>query len=154
MISIIAAMAKNRVIGKDGKIPWQLPEDMKRFRQLTMGHTLVMGRRTYEEIGHPLPGRKTYVVSSVLNIEQEGCCRVDSLAEALRRAEGEEVFICGGAMLYKEALPSTQRLYMTELDKEVPGDTFFPEIPPEEFGIVEKEAGEGYCFVTYERKYP
>lgn len=152
MTAIIAAVAKNGVIGRDGKIPWQLPEDRKWFREQTMGHMLVMGRRTYEEIGRPLPGRRICVLSSRLQLTEPDCFTARSLCEALKRAGGEDVFICGGASLYEEALPLADRLYLTELDREVSGDTFFPEIPEGEFAVKKRVEKEGYAFVVYDRK--
>lgn len=152
MVAIIAALAKNRVIGKDGKIPWDLPEDREHFRKLTMGHIIVMGRRTYEEIGHPLPGRKTYLVSSTLRVEKQNCHTVKSLSQVLEKEKGEHIFICGGAMLYEEALPLADRLYLTELDWEEEGDTFFPNVESASFREMKREEREdGYAFIRYDR---
>ena len=125
MISLIVAFDKNRVIGNKGKIPWKIDGEQKRFRDLTLGNTVIMGRRTYEEIGRPLPGRKTIVVSSTANFDGENCIPVKSLAEALKKAEGD-IFISGGAALYDEALPFCQKLYITEIHGEFEGDVFFP----------------------------
>lgn len=152
MIAMIAAVAKNHVIGKNGKIPWHIPEDMEHFRKLTMGHVIVMGRRTYEEIGHPLPGRMTYLVSSQLRVEAENCHTVSSLKEALREAGSRDVYICGGALLYEEALPLTDRLYLTELEAEPEGDVYFPIVDKKRFLCVRREAiADGICFCVYER---
>lgn len=152
MVAIIAALAKNRVIGRGGEIPWDLPEDREHFRRLTWGHVIVMGRRTFEEIGQPLPGRMTYLISSTMQIEQENCHTVTSLPEVLEKEKGRDIFICGGAMLYEEAMPLAERLYLTELDWEEPGDTFFPIVDTGVFRETERVTGEcGYAFVTYER---
>lgn len=152
MVAIIAALAKNRVIGKAGKIPWDLPEDREHFRKLTMGHIIVMGRRTYEEIGHPLPGRKTYLISSTLRVEEQNCHTVKSLSQVLEKEKGEHIFICGGAMLYEEALPLADRLYLTELDWEEEGDTFFPNVETASFREMKREQREGgYAFIRYDR---
>lgn len=151
MIAIIAAVAKNGVIGKDGKIPWNIPEDMEHFKELTMGKNIVMGRITYEEIGHPLPGRMTYLVSSHLKVEEENCHTVSSLTEALECAGMEDVFICGGASLYREGMDFADTLFLTEIQKEVAGDTFFPEIP-NMFTEAKREKRDGYDFVMYQRK--
>ena len=152
MIALIAAMAKNRVIGKDGKIPWNLPEDMAHFKELTMGHVIVMGRRTYEEIGRPLPGRRTYLISSTIQVEEENCHTVLSLQEVLKREKDEDIFICGGATLYEEAMELAERLYMTEIDTEVEGDTYFPEIDREQFEVVDRQEKQGgFTFVEYRR---
>ncbi len=151
--AIIAAMAKNRVIGNQGHIPWDLPEDRAHFRELTMGNVVVMGRRTYEEIGHPLPGRITYLVSATYQIEQEDCHTVTSLGEVFDREPDRDIFVCGGAMLYKEALPMVDRLYLTELSWEVEGDTFFPPIREGMFHLTGCDQREGgYSFLTYERQ--
>lgn len=127
MLTLIAAVAKNRVIGRAGKIPWNIPEDMKHFREMTTGNVIVMGRHTYEEIGHPLPGRMNYLISTKLQIEEENCHTVTDLREVLEREPDREVFICGGQSLYEEALPLADRLCLTELDYEVEGDTWFPD---------------------------
>jgi dihydrofolate reductase len=129
IISIIAAMSDGRVIGRDGKLPWHIPADLTRFRSLTMGHTVAMGRKTFEGIGHPLPGRKNIVVSRKGALI-EGCQVVRSLQEAVEAVAGDdELFICGGAELYQEALPISHRIYLTVVHGNFPGDVFFPEIP-------------------------
>ena len=151
-IAIIAAMAKNLVIGRAGCIPWDLPEDRRHFRELTEGNVIVMGRRTYEEIGFPLPGRINYLVSSTCQIEEENCHTVTSLAEVFRREPDRNIFICGGAMLYQEALPLADHLYLTELSWEVEGDTYFPQIEEGMFRVTEREIKGGYAFITYEKR--
>lgn len=122
----IVAMASNRCIGRDNTLPWRLPADLKRFKQLTLGHTLVMGRKTYESIGRPLPGRTTLVVTRQRDWAAEGIQVAHSLEEALERAPGSEVFIAGGAQLYAEAQPRVRRLYLTRIERDYAGDTFFP----------------------------
>ena len=161
-IAIIAAVAKNRVIGRDGRIPWDLPEDRAHFRELTMGNVIVMGRRTYEEIGHPLSGRTTYILSSTLQIEEENCHTAASLAEVLEREPERDIFICGGASLYQEAMFVADRLYLTELSWEVEGDTYFPEIDEKMFCVTERTVKKGDCkgiyskgvysFIIYEKR--
>ena len=133
LISISVAMAKNRVIGKNGQLPWSLPSDLQRFKRLTMGQTLIMGRRTFESIGKPLPGRRTIILSR--NADYPSDCPVaTSLSEALTLAEpAAEVFICGGENVYRQALPVTDRIYLTQLNCEISGDTFFPEFSRTEF---------------------
>jgi dihydrofolate reductase len=121
----IAAMAENRVIGNGPDIPWHLPEDFKWFKQTTMGNTIVMGRRTYESIGRPLPGRRTIVLSRSER-EIEGVAVVATLEDALSHAEGAEVFICGGAEIYELALPQCSDLYLTRVKRSVVGDVLFP----------------------------
>ena len=152
---MIAAMARNRVIGRDSALPWQIPADLRRFRDLTMGHTIVMGRKTYESIGAPLQGRQSIVVTRQKGYAATGCVVVHSLEEALAVAgSADEVFICGGGELYREALPLAERLYLTVVDLEVEGDTFFPELPPGAFVETGREevAGEPSCtFLVLER---
>ena len=126
MIAIIAAYAQNRVIGRDGRIPWKIRGEQARFRELTLGQAVVMGRRTYEEIGHPLPGRMNFVVSSTKNFDAENCQTVASLAEAIALAGDRDLYVSGGAKLYAEALTVAEKMYITEIHREVEGDTFFP----------------------------
>ncbi len=129
MLSIIAAVqAKDRAIGRDNRLLWFLYSDLRRFRQLTMGATVVMGRKTFESIGHPLDGRLTFVVSSRLPANQPGVCVFRSFEPALMAAErtGRRTFVIGGASLYEKALPLAQRLYLTLVASDVRGDVFFP----------------------------
>jgi dihydrofolate reductase len=127
-ISIIVAMAKNRVIGANGAIPWHLPEELKRFKNLTMGHHIVMGRKTWESIGRVLPGRETVVVTRQKDYQVPGATVVHSLPDAIAASgEDKQIFVIGGAALFAEALPHAGRLYLTTVDVEVPGDTYMPE---------------------------
>ncbi len=157
-LAIIAAVAKNHVIGRAGRIPWDLPEDRAHFRELTMGNIIVMGRRTYEEIGHPLPGRITYILSSTRWTEEENCHTVSSLSEVLGREPDRDIFICGGASLYQEALPLADRIYLTELSWEVAGDTYFPQIDDKIFYERDRTVINDRCsrgtvsFITYEKR--
>lgn len=138
-LSIIAAMAQDRVIGRDNQLPWRLPADLKRFKQLTMGHTLLMGRKTYESIGRPLPGRTTVVVSRQAGYAPAGVTVAGSVDEALAVATGE-VFIAGGAEIYRQTLARADRLYLTLIDASFPGDTWFPEWNPADWHEVAREA--------------
>ena len=139
-ISAIAALAANRVIGCEGRLPWHLPSDLQRFKRLTMGQTLLMGRRTFESIGRPLPGRRTILLSRNPTFSAAGCETADSLEAALRvAADAEELFICGGAEVYRQTLPLVQRLYLTELEKDFSGEACFPEIPAIDFREVHRE---------------
>ncbi len=130
MKAIIVAMDKNRVIGKDGKIPWHLPNDLKHFRELTMGHVIIMGRKTFESIGKPLPGRVNVVLTRQKNYAPQGVVVHHSLEDALSVfADSPKVFIIGGAEIYREALPLMDKLYVTEINAVIwQGDTYFPEI--------------------------
>ena len=125
MIGLIVAYAKNRVIGNEGQIPWRIKGEQKRFRELTTGNVVVMGRRSYEEIGRPLPNRMTYVVSNTKNFDQEGVKTVKSIQEAIDLAGDKNVYISGGARIYEEAMPYVEKMYITEVELEVDGDTFF-----------------------------
>jgi len=126
--SLVVAMARNRVIGRDNQLPWRLPADLAYFKRVTMGHPVIMGRRTYESIGRPLPGRLNIVVSRSPQFSAPGCTVVPSLAEAWRAAgDAEEVCVIGGTSIFAEALPAADRIHLTEVEAEVPGDTWFPE---------------------------
>ena len=155
MIAIIVAYAQNRVIGRDGRIPWKIKGEQLRFRELTLGQAVVMGRRTYEEIGRPLPGRMNFVVSATKNIDAENCRTVASLAEAIALAGEREIYIAGGARLYAEALPLAEKLYVTQLHRPVEGDTFFPAFDESLFVKEEGARIPGeipYTYLTYTRK--
>jgi dihydrofolate reductase len=130
-LTLIVARARNGVIGRDGRLPWRLPEDLAFFKRTTMGHPIVMGRRTWESIGRPLPGRRNIVVSRQAGFAVAGAEVAASLAEALRLCEGGgEVFVIGGAQLYAEALPRADRLIVTEVDADFEGDTHWPAPDP------------------------
>ena len=140
LVSIIVAMAKNRVIGRRGQLPWYLPSDLRRFKQLTMGHTLLMGRVTFESIGQALPGRRTIVLSHDPDYSAANCTVAPDIKTALQLVKpGEELFICGGADIYRQTLPFAEKIYLTELDIEVAGDRYFPEIAAGEFEITQAE---------------
>jgi dihydrofolate reductase len=161
-ISIIVAMAANRTIGINNTLPWRCPEDLKHFKSLTMGHHMIMGRKTYDSIGKPLPGRTTVVVSRNPSLEIEGCIVTHSLKEAIAACPGNtEIFVVGGAELYAQALPLASTLYITEIRQEVQGDAHFPaidktvwhEIAREKRSQSEPQALD-YHFVTYQRNSP
>ncbi|HEX2474424.1 MAG TPA: dihydrofolate reductase [Lacipirellulaceae bacterium] len=142
LVSIIAAVAENGVIGRDGKLPWHLSADLRRFKQLTMGHTVIMGRRTWESIGRSLPGRRMIVISRQpdYHVEVASVDVATSLdgALALARAAGDdEAFIIGGGALYREALPQVDRLYYTAVRADVPGDAYFPDVEWSQWRLIE-----------------
>jgi nicotinamidase/pyrazinamidase len=140
LISIIVAMAKNRVIGKNGQLPWHLPSDLQRFKQLTMGQTLLMGRLTFESIGKPLTGRRTIVVSRDPEYQAAGCEVTNTIEAGIQLASpAEELFICGGADIYQQTLPLAERIYLTELDTKMEGDCYFPELLAGEFQTIYTE---------------
>jgi dihydrofolate reductase len=127
-ISIIVAMAKNRTIGINNTLPWRCPEDLKHFKVLTMGHHMIMGRKTFDSIGKPLPGRTTVVVTRNQSLKIEGCIIAHSLYEAISACSGDdEIFIVGGAELYTQALPLADTLYLTEIQQDIIGDAHFPD---------------------------
>ena len=129
MISLIVAASENNVIGKDGQIPWHLPKDLKMFKRLTTGHHLIVGRKTYQSIGKPLPQRSMVVLSRQTDFQAPGCQTAENLVQALKiaRAAGDdEIFIGGGAAVYQIALPMADRIYFTRVHTTLEGDTFFP----------------------------
>jgi len=158
-ISIIVAAATNNVIGSDGELPWRLPEDLKRFKQLTIGKPVIMGRLTYESIGKPLPDRRNIVLSARKGLNIDGCEVVDTPDAAIRLAGGaEEVMVIGGGGVYSQMLPMADRIYMTRINATVDGDTFFPELDDNEWQVVDRvdfPADEsrqfGFSFVTLDR---
>jgi len=156
IISLIAAMAENRVIGRNGKIPWDLPVDRRRFRSLTMGHPVIMGRKTFKAIGHPLPGRKNIVLTRQTRFRAEGCVVAHDLRMALDACDGsDEVFICGGGEIYREALPYADRVYLTLVHADVAGEVGFPPLPPGEFRETGRTSAEGVppcTFLVLERQ--
>ena len=150
---LVVAMSQNRVIGRAGGIPWDLPEDRKHFVAVTRGHALIMGRATYDSIGRPLPKRRNIVVSRNPALAIEGCDVVPSLEQAieLARTEDDAPRVIGGGQLYAEALPLATRIHLTEVEGEVEGDTFFPELPPGQWVEVERRQGEGAVYRTLDR---
>ena len=152
-------MARNRVIGAGGRIPWHLPEELKRFKRLTLGHPVVMGRKTWESIGRLLPGRATVIVTRQRGYRVPGAKVVHSLEAAIAACGmDEEIFVIGGAELYAQALPRAGRLYLTTVDTEVAGDAFMPEIAPGDWREVAAESftadtrnPHSFRCVTYER---
>lgn len=154
MISLIAAIAENRVIGKDGRLPWHIPDDLKHFRTLTEGNSVIMGRRSYAEIGKPLPRRQTIILTRDGDFTAAGCTVAHSLGEAISFAEHDEIFIAGGASVYAEAMALCDRLYLTAIDAAFDGDTFFPTFNETDFRLTEERIGTGnipHRFLTYDR---
>lgn len=161
ILSLIAAMSKNRVIGNQGKIPWHLPEDMTHFKESTMGHSIIMGRKTFDSIGKALPGRKNIVITRNAAWKNEGLKVVHSLPEALTLCQDEkEVFIIGGAEIYTQAYPHVDRLLFTFIEQDFAGDAFFPDFPFEKDFQISSESSIlfspkqklSYRFVTMERR--
>ena len=168
-LSLIVAMAKNRTIGLDGAMPWHIPEDLKFFKRVTMGHPVIMGRKTYQSIGAALPGRTNIVVTRNKDFEAADADVVYDLLEALTKAKAteelwrpdggrEEIFVIGGADIYGQALPEAQRIYMTEVHQEIPGDAFFPELAEGEWKETDRQdrdpetpGGPAYSLVILDR---
>ena len=130
MISLIVAASTNDVIGRNGELPWRLSADLQRFKQITMGKPIVMGRKTWESVGRPLPGRQNIVVTRNPDYRAEGCDVVASLQAAVRVAKGEEVMVIGGGELYRQAMPHADRMVLTRVDCEPAADTWFPAWDP------------------------
>lgn len=140
-LSAIVAMARNRVIGRNQKLPWSLPEDLKRFKALTWGHPIIMGRKTFESIGRVLPGRENWIVSRNSDLHIPGAKVAASLQQAVRECSQQsgEIFIIGGGEVYREALPLLNRIYLTQIDQDIDGDAYFPEFSEEEFREISRE---------------
>lgn len=149
-VTVVAAVARNGVIGREGDLPWHLPEDMRRFKELTMGGTLVMGRRTYESIGRPLPGRRTVVVTRQADWSAEGVETAGSLEEAIEKAGDGQVFVVGGAEVYRRALDVADAMVLTEVDAEPEGDVYFPDIPAN-WRMTRREPRDGFTLTHWQR---
>lgn len=157
-LSIIAAMAKNRVIGIDNALPWRLPEDLKHFKALTLGHHILMGRKTWESLPGKLPGRTSVVITRSRDLQAPGCIVVNSIEDAIAACSGDdEVFFIGGAELYRQALDVADRLYLTEIRTDFDGDAWFPEFDRGLWQETERrscrsESGLEYDFVVYDKR--
>lgn len=139
-VNLIFAMSKNRVIGVNNQLPWHIPGDLKRFKQITQGHAVVMGRKTFESIGRPLPKRRNIVISRNPLFAAAGVEVFPSLESALKNLSGElEVFVIGGAQIFKEALALAHRIYMTVIKRDYDGDVFFPDFSEDEYAVIEAE---------------
>ena len=157
--SLIVAMSENRVIGRAGGLPWRLSADLRRFKRLTMGHHIVMGRKTFESIGRPLPGRISVVVTRDVDYHPDTVLVAHSIEDAKRLAsEDDEVFFIGGGEIYRQVLPEVDRIYMTAVRAEITGDTRFPELDPSQWRLVETVQGRAddkneydHAFLIYDR---
>lgn len=152
-VVIVAAVGRNRVIGVDGRLPWRIPEDLARFKAMTMGHALVMGRATFESIGRALPGRSNIVLTRRPGWSYEGVDPAASLEEALAIAadRGQDVYVAGGAEVYRQALEMADAMELTEVDASPDGDTWFPEVDWGIWAETGRVEHPGFDFVTYER---
>jgi dihydrofolate reductase len=156
LISLIVAMASNRVIGNRGVIPWKIPGEQKMFKEITMGHTMIMGRKTYEAIGCALPGRTSIVITRQTDYQAPGCMVRHDLKSAIASCppEESEVFIIGGGQIYEETMSIADRIYLTVLSRAVSGDTYFPEFVESDFEVIKSDfidAVEPYHFYIHER---
>ena len=159
-LSIIVAKSKNDVIGNNGRLPWHLSEDLKRFKSITMGKPIIMGRVTYESIGKPLPGRENIILTRRSNYLEKGITIIHSSDEALKSArDSDEVIIIGGGEIYKEFLSRVNRLYITHVDLHIDGDAFFPKVDYSDWQVmsredlpVSKDREIGFCFEVLERR--
>lgn len=161
MISLIWAMDENRVIGRNNKLPWHLPEDLKFFKRVTMGHPIAMGRKTYESIGKPLPGRENIIITRDSHYKKEGCTVLHSIDELREYADEKdtEVFVIGGAEIFKDILPFADRLYLTKIYHAFEGDTYFPIFDTGQWELESREPGTrndknpyDYEYLIYKRK--
>lgn len=160
IVSVIAAVANNNVIGKDNKLIWHIPEDLKYFKDLTTGHAIIMGRKTYESIGRPLPNRQNIVISRTPSeYSSDGVTYVSSLQEAIDSAKGNELFIIGGESIYRAAMSLADKLYITRIYADYEGDTFFPEVDENIWQLSGSNdsrrlssEGVAFSFLTYSRK--
>lgn len=158
-ISIIAALARNGVIGIENRLPWRLPEDLAHFKALTLGHPILMGRKTFESLGRPLPGRTNIVITRNPGYCKDGCRVAGSVPAAIALCkDADEIFFIGGAELYAQVIPLADRLYLTEVDIETGGDAWFPEYDKRAFREISRESHTGgkgdmlpFDFVVYER---
>lgn len=160
-ISLIVAMASNRVIGLNNQMPWHLSADLKKFKKITMGSPILMGRKTYESIGRPLPGRTNIIVSRNPDYQQEGCLVFNDLDMAIKKAceSAKEVFVIGGSDLYETILPIADTIYLTIINREFHGDAFFPDIDLNFWSEIEREdinddpdAAFSYSFLKFEKR--
>ncbi len=160
-ISLIVAMASNRVIGLNNKMPWHLSADLKKFKKITMGSPVLMGRKTHESIGKPLPGRTNIIVSRNPEYRQDGCLVFNDLKTALKKAceSADEIFVIGGSDLYEAILPITDAIYLTVINREFQGDTFFPELDLNDWSEVAREdikddpdVAFSYSFLKFEKQ--
>ncbi|REJ85183.1 MAG: dihydrofolate reductase [Bacteroidetes bacterium] len=159
LVSVIVALSENNVVGVRNQLPWKLSADLKRVKALTMGHHILMGRKTFESIGKALPGRTNVVITRNEEYRAEGCVMCKSLKEAINHASSDtELFIFGGGEIFQEAIPLADKIYMTRVHTTIQGDTYFPELNPEEWTVTESESFSAdeknefdYSFITMER---
>ena len=147
-LALIVCFSKNRVIGHNGKLPWHYKEDLEYFKKITMGHTLIMGRKTYQSLTKKLSGRKIIVVTNQKKFHNENCVGAHSITQAIELAAktDEMPFVCGGEQIYRQTLPLVRKMYITEINKEFIGDTSFPEFNEKEWEEIERKESDGLTF--------
>ncbi len=157
-LALIVAMARNRVIGRDNHLPWRLPADLQFFKRTTLGKPVIMGRKTWESIGRPLPQRTNIVMTTRSDYRATGCCVTHSLEEALAAAPAEEIMVIGGASVFAQTLQRADRIYLTLVDADIAGDTWFPDLNPAEWREIERvhhpaddRHAYPFCFILLER---
>jgi dihydrofolate reductase len=150
-VILLAAVGANLVIGRDGTMPWHLPQDLAHFKATTMGHTMVMGRKTYDAIGRALPGRRTIVITHQRGWHAPSVEVAHSLSEAFALAGPTEVFVVGGSEVYRQAMPFADRMMLTEVEQSPEGDTYFPRFESRQWQEVARQPHDGFAFVTYHR---
>lgn len=167
-VSMIAAMSSNRVIGKENSLPWHLPNDLRFFKESTMGKPIIMGRKTFESIGRPLPGRENFVITQNTNWHRDGVwvayeldTALEMAANAAEDSDSDEIMVIGGQQIYTQALPLANRLYLTRVDATIEGDAFFPEFDETQWSLVSEERHEAceenpydYLFQIFDKKLP
>ncbi|MCB0365179.1 MAG: dihydrofolate reductase [Bdellovibrionaceae bacterium] len=160
-LSHIVAAAENDVIGREGGLPWHIPEDLKFFKDKTLGHAIIMGRKTYESVGRPLPKRLNVIVTRQKDYHPEGTAVFPSLAEAIAYCEresatwGEEIFIAGGGEIFEQSMDMVDKIYLTRIHQEIPGDTYYPQMPLDKFEEIERNERQEpvpFTFLTFKRK--
>jgi len=151
-ITVMAAVGSNLVIGREGTMPWHLPQDLAHFKATTMGHTLVMGRRTYESIGRPLPGRRTIVLTRQRAWHAPSVEVAHTLPEGFALAGPTDVFVVGGSEVYRQAMPFADQMLLTQIAQSPEGDAYFPAFEPDDWRETGREEHEGFAFVTYARR--
>ncbi len=159
MISLIAAISKNRVIGNGGRLPWSLPADLAYFKKITLGHPVIMGRKTFESLGRPLPGRENIIITESRNYKPKDCLTLHSIDEAMAFCNGKNGFVIGGAQIYRQFFPYAEKLYITFIDEAFTGDCFFPEADPKMWRLISQTKGErneqnpyDYYFLVYAKE--
>jgi dihydrofolate reductase len=151
-LTIIAAISENNVIGINGQLPWKIPEDLHRFKKLTMGNTIIMGRKTFESIGKPLPGRENIVLTRQPNYKEQGIILAHTIEEAIAISKNDSIYAIGGQEIYRATLPLANAMEITRVHRNYEGDTFFPEIDYSQWKLIDQEEWGDFSYMSYSRK--